>query len=329
MNGKLEILDVRTKEEHILGHIPGAISLELFDSDERAKVGCMYKDRGRDDAVKLGFEIVNPKIDKLIREIDERIHGDKLVVHCWRGGMRSASVAWLIGLSLEKEVYILEGGYKAYRNFVLDTFENDYQYVILGGYTGSGKTEVLDELRRSGEQIVDLEAIAKHRGSAFGGIGLETQPRQQVFENILAEELLKLDPRKIIWLEDESRRIGSRTVPLEMFTKMKKAPLYFLNIPFDQRIDHLMKSYGTFEANQLLKATAKLERRLGLENKKIVEDLIANDRIRDACKILLRYYDKSYEHGLSKKTVGKIDQVPCESLTARQIADCLLDLQSK
>lgn len=323
------ILDVRTKEEYLLGHIPSAVSLELFNSDERAQVGLMYKQRGRDDAVKLGFEIVNPKIATLISEIEELVSEDKVIVHCWRGGMRSASMAWLISLALNKEVLIIDGGYKAYRNYVLDTFRQNYDFVIVGGFTGSAKTEILQELSRLGEQVVDLEGIAVHRGSAFGGIGLEVQPNQQTFENMLSEDLQILDANKTIWLEDESRRIGSRTIPMDLFSQMKQSSLVFLDIPFEARIDHLMKSYGTFDIESLSRSTGKLERRLGLEKMTEVKLLIENGKIADACRILLRYYDKSYEYGLSKKQEGKIRHMECESISPARIAEQLIRDRAK
>lgn len=325
MKTNLKVLDVRTHEEYCLGHIPNAISLELFNSDERAQLGRMYKELGREDAVKLGFNIVNPKIANLVEEIENCITDDKVLVHCWRGGMRSASMAWLVSLSLEKEVFIIDGGYKAYRNFVLDTFQLDYNFMVVGGYTGSAKTEVLGELRNLGEQVIDLEAIALHRGSAFGGIGLDQQPSQQNFENLLAEELRTIDTKKPIWIEDESRRIGSRTIPLDLFNTMKKSTLVFLNIPFDNRIDHLMNSYGTFDADNLIRAAGKLERRLGREKMNQVKKLIEAGNIREACVILLRYYDKSYEHGLSKKQEGKISQIHCELVDPQAIAKQLLE----
>jgi len=286
----------------------------------------MYKEHGQENAVKLGFELVNPKISNLIGEIEKHISDDQVLVHCWRGGMRSSSIAWLIALTLNKKnVYVLEGGYKAYRNFVLDTFCQEYRFKIVGGYTGSGKTEVLDELSKLDQQVIDLEHLARHRGSAFGGIGLGEQPSQQNFENVLAEKLHGLDPSKPIWIEDESRRIGSRTIPFDLFALKKRSTLFFLEIPFEKRIDKLMLSYGTFNNADLVNSTAKLGRRLGLEKMNKAAEHIKNDEIQSACEILLSYYDKSYDYGLSKKQEGKISRIEFQTVSPAIIAKELVE----
>ena len=170
--------------------------------------------------------------------------------------MRSAGVAWLLDLYGFK-VYTLVGGYKKYRNYVLDTFKLPFQFNILGGYTGSGKTELLKTLKKKGERVIDLEGIANHKGSAFGSIGMPEQPGQEMFENMLALELRRqsavgnlqsamtptedclLPTANCVWLEDESQRIGQVNIPPDIWNKMRQSPVYFIDIPFKERLKHI------------------------------------------------------------------------------------------
>ncbi|HLG04366.1 MAG TPA: tRNA 2-selenouridine(34) synthase MnmH, partial [Bacteroidia bacterium] len=198
--GVLPVIDVRSPGEFAHGHIPGAINLPLFSDEERAKVGTVYKKDGREQAILLGFELVGPKMADFSRKGMELAVAKRILVHCWRGGMRSGVVAWVfetVGL----EVFTLQKGYKAYRNFVLKEFEKPLNLRIVGGETGTGKTEILHALRKKGEQVIDLEAIAAHRGSAFGALGQPAQPTSEQFENDLHHAISELDPAKIIWIE--------------------------------------------------------------------------------------------------------------------------------
>jgi len=196
------ILDVRSPAEFAHAHIPGAYSLPLFSDEERKIVGTTYKQQSREAAIKVGLDFFGPKMRRMVEEVesffDKKVqianglppdNGQQpskiVLVHCWRGGMRSAGVAWLLDLYGFK-VYTLIGGYKFFRCFVLRQFEVPFAFKILGGYTGSGKTEVLKQLARAGELIIDLEALANHKGSAFGNIGMPEQPSQEMFENLLA-----------------------------------------------------------------------------------------------------------------------------------------------
>ena len=196
------VLDVRSPGEYTHAHIPGAYSLPLFTDEERKLVGTAYKQQSREQAIKLGLDYFGVKMRKMVEEVESVVSQQSAVgkggaglktancilVHCWRGGMRSAGVAWLLDLYGFK-VYTLVGGYKKFRNHVLETFNLPFNLKILGGYTGSGKTELLKTLKEKGERIIDLEGIAGHKGSAFGNIGLPKQPGQEMFENILALEL--------------------------------------------------------------------------------------------------------------------------------------------
>jgi tRNA 2-selenouridine synthase len=225
------------------------------------------------------------------------------LVHCWRGGMRSAGVAWLLDLYGFK-VYTLVGGYKAFRNWVLDQFLKEWKFNILGGYTGSGKTIVLQQLDQSGEAVIDLEGIAGHKGSAFGRIGMPVQPSSEMFENILGVKLYTVSekhPDKNIWLEDESQRIGSVNIPQTLWQNIRKNKVYFLDIPFEQRLKYLVETYGVLDAQELEDAIERIQKKLGgLEAKTAIEYLKEND-IYNCFSILLKYYDKLYKKSLDKR----------------------------
>jgi tRNA 2-selenouridine synthase len=197
------VFDVRSPGEYNHAHIPGAISLPLFSDEERKIVGTAYKQESRQQAIKTGLDFFGPKMRKMVEDVESIVgsresvvvnsqlptHDSRLIlVHCWRGGMRSAAVAWLLDLYGFK-VYTLIGGYKKFRNHVLDTFQFPFRFNILGGFTGSGKTELLKSLEEKGEKVIDLEGIAQHKGSAFGNIGMPEQPSQEMFENLLAQEV--------------------------------------------------------------------------------------------------------------------------------------------
>ncbi len=167
-----------------------------------------------------------------------------ILLHCWRGGMRSAGVAWLLDLYGFK-VYTLSGGYKTFRNWVLAQFERSYSFNIIGGYTGSGKTQILKNLAATGYPVIDLEGIAHHKGSAFGALGEEKQPTQEMFENILAQSLIAVDPSVPVWLEDESRRIGNINLPNPLWDNIRRSDLVFLRGAFlRERLGHIVKEYG-------------------------------------------------------------------------------------
>jgi len=154
--------------------------------------------------------------------------------------MRSAGVAWLMDLYGFK-VYTITGGYKAYRNWVLLQFQTNYQLKVIGGYTGSGKTDILQVLKQKGANTINFERLANHKGSSFGNLDEVQQPSQEMFENLLAMELFK-NRNECIWVEDESQRIGSVILPTLLFNNKQSSPVYFLDIPFDERLKYISKN---------------------------------------------------------------------------------------
>jgi tRNA 2-selenouridine synthase len=174
-------IDVRSEKEYGHGHIPGAVNLPLFSDEERVVIGTIYKNSGREASVLKGLEIAGPKLAGFVKKLHKITDQKDILVHCWRGGMRSESMAWLFGQAGYK-AHVLEGGYKAYRRFIREELSRPLTYIILGGLTGSGKTELLHMLGRAGEQILDLEKLACHKGSVFGGLGQPGQPANEQFE---------------------------------------------------------------------------------------------------------------------------------------------------
>ncbi|MBA2614088.1 MAG: tRNA 2-selenouridine(34) synthase MnmH [Bacteroidetes bacterium] len=296
----LILLDVRSPGEYEHAHIPGAYSLPLFTNEERKVVGTAYKQESREKAIKIGLDYFGSKTVKLIEEVEKLIAekkvGKEVGVHCWRGGMRSAAIAWLLDLYGFK-VYLLAGGYKAYRNYAIQQFFKAYELRIVGGYTGSNKTGVLSELKKRNEKIIDLENLALHKGSAFGNLDLHAQPSQEMFENLLAAELEKHNAdntNTIIWLEDESQRLGNVNVPLPFFQSMRSCPVLFLNIPFEERLKHIMVDYGKYSKEKIINAIVRIKKKLGgLETKNAVNFILEDDLI-NCFSVLLKYYDRLY-----------------------------------
>lgn len=303
--------DVRTPSEYSAGHIPGAVNLPLFTDHERAVVGTLYKRSGRDRAVLTGLEIVGPKMKYIVETIKKRSRGKKALIHCWRGGMRSNSVAYISDLA-GIETFVLEKGYKAYRTWCINQFGKDRTLLILSGKTGSGKTEILHHLRSAGEQVIDLEGIAHHKGSAFGALGETKQPTQEQFENNLGMLLSKFDSAKRIWIEDESLQIGRCVVPENFWPKMRTAPVMLINSPFERRADYLFKTYGSFTPFQLCRSINRIEKKLGSENTNKCIRSIERGDIHFAINLVLGYYDKSYAHGLSKRETGSLSTINVE-----------------
>ncbi len=336
------VFDVRSPGEFLHAHIPEAFALPLFTDEQRKIIGTAYKQQSRQVAVKKGLDFFSERMKNMLNEAEDMIKennnniskDNRVLVHCWRGGMRSRSVAWLLDLYGFK-VYTLKGGYKAFRNWALDQFEKEYKFNILGGYTGSGKTEVLQEMKKNGGKVIDLEGLANHKGSAFGNLGEKAQPGQEMFENLVAVELFKKsscpdntkesgnitegNSIKQIWLEDESRHIGTVGIPNALWDNMRKSPLYFLDIPFDERLNYIISTYGTFDKKALVNSIMKIQKKLGgLETKNAINYLLENN-VKEGFSILLYYYDKLYANALLKRenVEAILNKIPCKTVDVR------------
>lgn len=298
--GYYRIIDVRTPAEFARAHIPGAVNIPLFTNEERAEIGTAYTQEGRREAMMIGLDRVGPRLRSMMESIEPLLVDDTVLIHCWRGGMRSGSVAWLVEY-FGHRVFTLRGGYKSFRRYVLNTFEQERRLLILGGRTGSGKTELLHAMEQRDEQVIDLEGLAHHRGSAFGALGLESQPGQEQFENDLALHLRKRDCGRTLWLEDESRLIGRLEIPLPLYHRMRRSPVIFLDIPRGERIEKLVAEYGTQDREGIRSALENIKKRLGGLNARRACEALDENQPDVVCDIVLDYYDKAYGYGISQR----------------------------
>jgi len=316
------IVDVRSPKEYAEDHIPGAVNIPLFDDDERAEIGTLYKSAGHDEAVLRGLELVGPKMRHFVEAVamanaNHEFESKEVSVHCWRGGMRSRSFAWLLETT-GWHVFVLEGGYKAFRSFARQTIEQTRQLIVLSGLTGAGKTVHLEKLKEAGEQIVDLEGLANHRGSAFGGLGQGDQPSTKQFENELCFALESCDPDRRIWVEDEGNRIGRVVVPNEFYEPLRHAPAIFLDVDETTRVDHLMDEYGDLDTDGLARSVQKIAKRFGDANVRETIASIDSGNIRQAVELTLAYYDRTYLKAVSKMPREKTLKLSTAGLSAEQ-----------
>ena len=300
------IIDVRSPLEYEKGHIPNAINIALFSNEERAHVGTVYKQQSKEDAIELGYTYVNPKLNHFISEANKAAPDGAVIIHCWRGGMRSQAFAEHLMANGFEDVSVIEGGYKAFRNFVLDYFQTPFPLKIIGGYTGSGKTEILHYLQQLGEQVIDLEGLAHHKGSAFGGIGQGEQPSIEQFQSNLYAQFSELDLSRTIWLEDESHNIGQVILPTSLFNQMQKADLLFLEIPKEERAKHLVKGYANCGDQFLKEGIQRIAKRLGGLRTQQALAFLENKDYYHVALLTLNYYDKYYLLGLQKKSASRI-----------------------
>ncbi|MFM2080773.1 MAG: tRNA 2-selenouridine(34) synthase MnmH [Cyanobacteriota bacterium] len=303
------VVDVRAPAEYGQGHIPGALSLPLFSDEERAAVGTAYRQQSRQAAVQLGLELVGPKLARLGASLSawsDAAGGAPLRLHCWRGGMRSESVAWLAG-TLGLPTLLLEGGYKAYRRHVLELLEEPWPIRLLGGRTGSGKTDLLLALRERGAAVLDLEGLAHHRGSSFGGLGLPPQPSNEHYENRIATALEGCRAAGEIWVEAESVQVGRCRVPAGLWRRMQQAPLLEIRRPLEERLRQLVAVYGVQDPQALAEATGRIARRLGPQRTAAALEAIGRRDWSAACSQMLDYYDRCYDHELERH--GETDRL--------------------
>jgi tRNA 2-selenouridine synthase len=323
----IPIIDVRSPGEFAKGHIPNAHNIELFTDEERAVVGTAYKKESKERAIAIGYEFVQPKLKNFISMSLEVAPQKKVVIHCWRGGMRSNAFANYLFENGFKEVYLLEKGYKAFRNHVLDFFDQSFNLNILGGFTGAGKTEVLHSLKNKGQQVIDLEGLANHRGSAFGGIDLPPQPTTEQFENNFFLALHSLNIHLPIWVEDESKSIGKVSIPNAFYYKMMEMPVYFLEVPFQERTNHLVTTYACLSHNKLADAISKITKRLGNDKAKLALEALEAKNYNKVVEMVLFYYDKYYLKGLEKRDPSTILKFEVSSVNPEETASFLIKIK--
>lgn len=294
------VVDVRSQGEFEEGHILGALNIPLLNDEERVVVGTTYKQQGQQQAIKEGFRLVGPRLSDIIEETERIAQGKEVLVHCWRGGMRSNNFAQFVGMAGVK-TQTVEGGYKAYRQVAVESFQRPLQIILLTGCTGSGKSEVLRELAAQGEQILDLEALAYHKGSAFGGLLMPAQPTTEQFQNNLFEEILKLDLSKRVWVEDESIAIGKIFLPKELWQTMSQSSLVQMNVAKDVRIQRLVDEYGPADRDEFLQIMIKVTKKLGGQHFNAAKEKLLQGDMASTIDILLTYYDKAYLNSIDKR----------------------------
>lgn len=330
---RVPLVDVRSPGEYEKGHIPGAFSIPLFSNKERAEVGTVYVQQSKEEAIELGYKYVTPKLNWFITESRKLAPNGIIAVHCWRGGMRSRSFANHLSDKGFSTVYIITGGYKAFRKYALESFKTEANICILGGYTGSGKTHILHQLKKQGEQIIDLEGLANHKGSAFGRIGDGSQPTIEQFENNLYWKWKDLNYQRTIWIEDESHRIGLVNIPMNFFLNMRSRPVVYLDIPRKVRAQFLIKDYFAVDKETLKDSILRIKKRLGgLNTKQALEHLEKNELF-EVAVICLHYYDKYYLRGLRNREHQNVYPLKTETIRpeiiTQQIKACYESIGDK
>jgi tRNA 2-selenouridine synthase len=318
------LIDVRSPSEYSQGHIPGAINIALFSDQERAQIGILFKNSGQKDAILRGLEITGFKIRSLAEAGINASKKGQVILYCWRGGMRSASMAWLFE-TCGIDCYVLSGGYKTYRNYIHNYFSQPFRFFVLGGMTGTGKTEILKEISRNNLPAIDLEGLANHKGSAFGSLGEAAQKSNEQFENDLFTALESYDITKAIFIEDESLNIGQNIIPPEFYSSMSGSPLILLEMNQEFRLERILKEYGKYSISELRSCIEKLTRRMGGQNTIDAIKCLENADLRGSAQILLDYYDKTYKHSISRRRERKIIRIKLEQIDPKANAGTVVE----
>jgi tRNA 2-selenouridine synthase len=323
------VLDVRSPAEYNRGHIPGAVSLPIFSNEERSIVGTLYLQKGSKEAMMKGLELVGPKMKEFVSQASDLTAEGELVLYCWRGGMRSNSMAWLFNTSGMKS-HTLEGGYRAWRRHIHDFFGKSMpNLIVIGGMTGTGKTEILEEIEKRGGQVIHLERLARHKGSVFGHIGMPSQPSTEQFENELYTCLFALKAGEPVFVEDESLAIGQVFIPKPFFAQMSASRFVNVVVPFEDRVRRLVESYTGGETEYLITSVIRIERRLGSENANLVRKFILERHMEKAVEIVLGYYDKVYTRSMGMHERAEVNNIHVKDENPEEIASMILEKMIK
>ena len=324
----IPVTDVRSPSEFYTGHIPGAINIPLFNDKEREAVGIKYKKEGRIPAILEGLKHTAPTMSSKLEQALKIAKNGNLLVHCWRGGMRSEVMAWLFSLG-DIDTEVLDGGYKSYRHHILESLSEKRKMIVLGGMTGSSKTHILKYLKGLGQQVIDLEGLANHKGSAFGSLGQPPQPSTEQFANILFDEWKQINRNIPLWVEDESRNIGSVFMQDRFYLNIQETPAIILMMDVKTRLPRLMEEYSTYPAESLKALIIKISKRLGGDNTRDAINAVEMGDFAKAIEITLYYYDKAYLFGLKKKINKNIIYIMTDSDDIETNALKILDAAGK
>lgn len=322
----LPVIDVRSEGEYGEGHIPGARNIPLLTNTERVVVGTTYKQHGQRAAVHEGFRLVGPRILDMVCAAEKVALRNEAIVHCWRGGMRSSNFARFIAMAGIRS-HVLEGGYKTYRQAALDMFRKPLKLVSITGCTGSGKSELIRELAKQGEQVIDLEAMACHKGSAFGGLLQPPQPTTEQFHNDLYECMLSLDLGKPVWIEDESIAIGKIFLPRDFWAQLHASPLIRVDVPREVRIKRLVNEYGVADRDEFLATMAKVQKKLGGQHFNTAKEKLLLGDMPAVIEILLTYYDRAYVQSMERRAGQQRRVVPWDGNDLQSLASQLTQYQ--
>jgi len=292
------LVDVRTPLEYLEDHIPGALNVPLLDNDERVEIGILHKHAGPHAARLRGLELTAARFPRIVSEIAEAAEGRPMLVYCWRGGLRSKTVASILDLT-GFPVSRLQGGYKTYRARVssfFSPFRPPGPLVVIHGLTGIGKTHLLHRLDRKRFTVIDLEGLACHRGSAFGALGLRQDLSQKRFESLLWDALRQSPPGRPIIVEGESRRIGGISLPGDFYEAMQAGIKVWCEAPLETRVDRLIEEYGRPDFKEgMADSLLRIRKRLGGEKYDEIAGYLERWELRPfMAELLLGYYDKVY-----------------------------------
>lgn len=324
---ELTLVDVRSPSEFADATIPGSLNIPVFDDAERAEIGTIYKQVSVQAAKDRGLEIISAKLPAFVKTF-ERIPEQK-AVFCWRGGMRSKTTATVLSL-MGIRAYRLIGGIRAYRKWVVDTLEQlEFKppaYVV-NGNTGTGKTAILRQLMAEGYPVLDLEAMAGHRGSIFGQIGLPAH-NQKTFEALLVAELLKLNEAPYVLMEGESKRIGKAVMPDFLVRSKEAGTQLFIEMPTEERVRHIIEDYRPWEhQEEVLQAFRYIKDRIHTPISKEIETNLLQGRYEPAVRLLLEhYYDPRYEHAINRY---EQERVTIQAQNVKEAVEAIKDYLSK
>jgi tRNA 2-selenouridine synthase len=309
------VIDTRSPAEYAEDHIPGAISAPVLDDDERAQVGTLYKQVSQFDAKKLGAALLAKNVASHVETLFKGKTRDwRPLVYCWRGGKRSGAMAHVLR-EIGWDATTLRGGYKAYRRWVVDRLSilpESFRFSVIHGPTGSGKSRLLAALARAGAQVLDLEALAEHRGSVLGGLPGQPQPSQKMFESRLLDALQSLDAARPVFVEGESKKIGQLQVPDALMGSMRGSPCVRLEAGIETRVTLLLEEYQHFLADRAA-LDAQLDCLVVLHGRERIAEwkaLAARGAWRElVARLLLEHYDPAYKRS-SHRNFARLADAP-------------------